>query len=386
MTQKKLTCAVMRGGTSKGVYLLREQLPTDPAALKRVLLAVMGSPDARQIDGLGGGEMLTSKVAMVAKSAAADADIDYHFAQVVPGKSEVDTSPTCGNILSGVGAFAIEFGLFPAADGETELVVRDVNTGAFVEQVVQTPGGRVEYAGDCVISGAPGSAAPVALNYLRFAGVKTGRLFPAGAGVVEVDGIETTCIDAAMPVVFAAAESFGLSGRESAAELQADRNFFARMESVRLAASEKMGLGDARGKVIPKFALVASPEGGGGGGSGKNGKGGGGGDGNGGAEADIISRYFTPVSAHAAYAVSGGIALSSALATAGTLPHRLGRPAGADSEARRKFRISHPSGLMEIDLHMAEEDGAWVPQKAGVIRTARLLMTGEARVPAGAWG
>ena len=266
MTQKKLTCAVMRGGTSKGVYLLREQLPTDPAALKRVLLAVMGSPDARQIDGLGGGEMLTSKVAMVAKSAAADADIDYHFAQVVPGKSEVDTSPTCGNILSGVGAFAIEFGLFPAADGETELVVRDVNTGAFVEQVVQTPGGRVEYAGDCVISGAPGAAAPVALNYLRFAGVKTGRLFPAGAGVVVIDGIETTCIDAAMPVVFAAAESFGLSGRESAAELQADRNFFARMESVRLAASEKMGLGDARGKVIPKFALVASPEGGGGGG------------------------------------------------------------------------------------------------------------------------
>ena len=277
MTQKKLTCAVMRGGTSKGVYLLREQLPADPAALRRVLLAVMGSPDARQIDGLGGGEMLTSKVAMVAKSAAADADIDYHFAQVVPGKSEVDTSPTCGNILSGVGAFAIEFGLFPAADGETELVVRDVNTGAFVEQVVQTPGGRVEYAGDCVISGAPGSAAPVALNYLRFAGVKTGRLFPAGAGVVEVDGIETTCIDAAMPVVFAAAESFGLSGRESAAELQADRNFFARMESVRLAASEKMGLGDARGKVIPKFALVASPEGGGGGRERKGWEGGGGG-------------------------------------------------------------------------------------------------------------
>ena len=361
---RKLTCALMRGGTSKGVYLLREQLPEDPAALRRVLLAVMGSPDARQIDGLGGGEMLTSKVAMVAKSADADADIDYHFAQVVPGKSEVDTSPTCGNILSGVGAFAIEFGLFPAATGETVAVIRDVNTGAFVEQVVQTPGGRVEYEGDCAISGAPGTAAPVILNYLRFAGVKTGRLFPAGGGVVEIDGIETTCIDAAMPVVFAAAESFGLSGRESAAALQANRDFFARMEALRLAASEKMGLGDARGKVIPKFALVAAPEEG---------------------EGDVVSRYFTPVSAHAAYAVSGGIALSSAMATAGTLPHRLCRR-GDDSAPRRKFRISHPSGEMEIDLHMAKENGARVPQKAGVIRTARMLMTGEARVPESAFG
>ena len=138
---RKLTCAVMRGGTSKGVYLLREQLPEDPAALKRALLALMGSPDPRQIDGLGGGDTLTSKVAMVAKSAVADADIDYYFAQVTPGKSEVDTAPTCGNILSGVGAFAMEFGLHPAQDGETELIVRDVNTGAFVEQVVQTPGG-----------------------------------------------------------------------------------------------------------------------------------------------------------------------------------------------------------------------------------------------------
>ena len=360
---RKLTCAIMRGGTSKGVYLLREQLPEDPAALKRALLALMGSPDPRQIDGLGGGDTLTSKVAMVAKSAVADADIDYYFAQVTPGKSEVDTAPTCGNILSGVGAFAMEFGLHPAQDGETELIVRDVNTGAFVEQVVQTPGGEVEYAGDCAISGAPGTAAPVALNYLRFAGVKTGKLFPTGGEIARVDGVELTCIDAAMPVVFAEAAAFGLSGRETVAELKANGEFFQRLEALRLEASEQMGLGDARGSVIPKFALVCAPQEG---------------------EGDVVSRYFTPSSPHAAYAVSGGIALSSAMAIPGTIPHRV-CAAGGDGGLRRKFRISHPSGVMEIDMHMAEENGARVPHKAGVTRTARMLMTGEARIPESAF-
>ena len=357
---RKLTCAVMRGGTSKGVYVLREQLPADEAAMKRALLALMGSPDPRQIDGLGGGDTLTSKVAMVAKSAVADADIDYFFAQVAPGKSEVDTGPTCGNILSGVGAFAMEFGLHPAQDGETEVIVRDVNTGAFVEQIVQTPGGRVQYEGDCAISGAPGTAAPVALNYLRFAGAKTGKLFPAGGEVVSIGGVELTCVDAAMPVVFAEASAFGLSGRETVAELKANAEFFARMEELRLEASEKMGLGDARGRVIPKFALVsAAAEG---------------------DECDVVSRYFTPTTPHAAYAVSGGIALSSAMALAGTIPHRLCRR-GDDSALRRKFRISHPSGVMEIDMQMTEENGKRVPQKAGVLRTARMLMTGEAWIP-----
>lgn len=358
----KLKCAMMRGGTSKGVYLLRAELPGDDDARARLLLALMGSPDARQIDGLGGGDTLTSKVAMVAKSAAADADLDYYFAQVTPGRSEVDTNPTCGNILSGVGAFAMEFGLHPAADGETAVVVRDMNTGAYVEQIVQTPGGRPTYEGDCAISGAPGTAAPVVLNYLRFAGAKTGRLLPAGA-TTRINEVEVTCMDAAMPVVFAAAESFGLSGREAPKELQGNAEFFKQMEAVRLAASERMGLGDARGRVIPKFALVAAPQTA--------------------EEGDIVSRYFTPTTAHAAYAVSGGIALSSALATAGTLPHRLQRAAD-DAAPRRKFRIAHPSGTMEIDLHMAEVDGGRVPQKAGVVRTARMLMTGEARLPAGA--
>ena len=364
MTQK-LTCAVMRGGTSKGVYLLREQLPTDEAALKRLLLALMGSPDPRQIDGLGGGEMLTSKVAMVAKSDAPDADIDYYFAQVSPGKSEVDTSPTCGNILSGVGAFAMEFGMHPAQDGETAVVVRDMNTGAFVEQVVQTPNGRVTYEGDCAISGAPGTAAAVVLNYLRFAGAKTGKLFPAGAEMIRIGEIDATCVDAAMPVVFADASAFGLSGRETTEELKANTDFFARMEALRLEASERMGLGDARGRVIPKFALVSEVR-----------------DGE---DADIMSRYFTPITPHAAYAVSGGIALATTLATPGTVPHRAqrdgGGKGGSDSSLRRKCRILHPSGVMEIDLHMAEENGVRVPQKAGVIRTARMLMTGEARVP-----
>ena len=382
---RKLTCAVMRGGTSKGAYFLREQLPHDDDAMRRVLLAVMGSPDPRQIDGLGGGEMLTSKVAMVARSPDPDADIDYYFAQVVPGESRVDTAPTCGNILSGVGAFAIEFGMHPASDGETALVVRDMNTGAFVEQVVQTPGGEVRYDGDCAISGAPGAAAPVALKYLRFAGAKTGKLFPTGNVRDDIGGVAATCLDAAMPVVFAAASDFGLSGRETTEALKADAKFFSRMEAVRLAASERMGMGDARGKVVPKFALVFDAD-----------------DASGG---DIGSRYFTPVSPHAAYAVSGGIALSVAATTGGTVAADFyrkgdsgtgaGSPSGTDSgansdspsAARIPVRISHPSGVMEIDLEYGDDGSgnARVPMKAGVVRTARMLMTGEARVPESAF-
>lgn len=352
---KGIPCAVMRGGTSKGAYFLASDLPAEPADRDRMLLRLLGG-DARQADGLGGGDMLNSKVAVVSKSAEESVDVDYVFAQVVPGENRVDTAPTCGNILAGVGAFAIERGLVAASAEKTLVTVRDKNTGAKVEQIVQTPGGQVRYEGDCIIAGAPGSAAPVELFYLEFAGVKTGKLFPAGVRA-EACGVAVTCIDAAMPLTIAAARDFGLSGRESPRDLQANAEFFKRMEEVRLEASVLMGLGDARGKVIPKFAVVAEPRDGG----------------------AISARYFTPVTAHAAFAVSGGIALACALLCEGTVAHEFARPPSPDGEGVHPVDIEHPSGMIKILMRMESgADGAPAPLKAGVIRTARMIMDGAA--------
>ena len=352
--KKGIPCAVMRGGTSKGAYFLLSDLPADEGERNRLLLSIMGG-DRRQINGLGGGDMLSAKVAVVAPSAEEGVDAEYRFAQIVPGENRVDTSPTCGNILAGVGAFAIESGLVAAEDGVTQVVVRDINTGAKVEQIVRTPGRRVCYEGDCEIAGAPGAASPVELFYLEFAGAKTGRLFPSGAFQDDIDGVAATCIDAAMPMVIVAAKDLGCSGYESREELQND-GLLVRLESLRLQAAKKMGLGDARGKVIPKFAMVAPPQ--------KDGA--------------IAARYFTPVSAHAAFAVSGGIALASAVLQDGTVARQFARPPAADESGCHAIDIEHPSGMMRVTVAAKKDgDGVWQPRKAGIVRTARLIMRGE---------
>lgn len=356
MHNKPIRCAVMRGGTSKGAYFLLDDLPAGESARCDMLLRLMGG-DKRQTDGLGGGDMLNSKVAIVSAAADTDTDVEYRFAQIVPGGG-VDTSPTCGNILAGVGAFAIERGLVAARDDETRVVIRDINTGAKVEQVVQTPNGKVRYDGDCVIAGAPGSAAPVRLFYLEFAGAKTGALFPTGAPADIFDSIAATCIDAAMPTVFASAADFGMTGYEDRDSLQNNAALLEKIESLRLQAAKKMSLGDARGKVIPKFALVASPQ-------------------NGGA---IASRYFTPFSAHAAFAVSGGIAAACAVMSDGTVPARFAVRPARDSSGVFPVDIEHPSGTMRV---LAEFDGGGAPVRAGVVRTARMIMDGFAHPSAG---
>ncbi|MGI9347424.1 MAG: PrpF domain-containing protein [Gammaproteobacteria bacterium] len=351
-------CAIMRGGTSKGIYFLLNDLPADDDVRNRLILQLVGG-DARQIDGLGGGDMLSAKVAVISSAREAGVDVDYRFVQVVPGENRVDTGPTCGNILAGVGAFAIEKGLVTVADGQTTVLVRDINTGARVEQVVQTPGGKVRYDGNCVIAGVPAAAAPVLLYYLDFAGVKTGALTPTGNMMDEPGGISVSCIDAAMPTVFATAADMGVRGDESCDELQSNTALLQRLETVRLSAAKKMGMGDVHGKVTPKFALVTAPR----------------------QDGNICARYFTPSTAHAAFAVSGGIALATAVMLSGTTANACARLPMPNDSGDYPIDIEHPSGMMRVSMRFEQRNGKPHPIKAGVLRTTRLIMTGETYLP-----
>lgn len=353
-----IPCTLMRGGTSKGPYFLAKDLPADSEARNQLLLAAMGSPHVRQIDGIGGGDTLTSKVVIVSPSACPDIDIDYLFAQVSVETATVDTTPNCGNMLAGVGPFAIENGLVRAADPVTTLRIFNVNTQKVVEAVIQTPGGQVTYDGNARIDGVPGSGAPIQLNFRDASGAKTGRLFPTGNRSDVIDGIEVSLIDFATPLVFVPAEALGKSGHESKAELDADLVLKARLETIRLQIAEQAGLGDVRGKVLPKIALVASPR----------------------HQGVIASRYFTPWSCHSAYAVTGALCLSAASVIPGTVVHRLARPNAAEPDL---VTIEQPAGRLDIRLQIEGDLQAAEPRitSAGLIRTARKLFKGNVLLP-----
>ncbi len=248
-----------RGGTSKGLYLLRDDLTAFGDSLDAVLSALMGGAP-RQVDGLGGDATTTSKVAIVGPSAEDDIDVDYLFAQVDPKTGAVDTTPTCGNILAGVGPFAIERGLVPVAGATTDVRIRLVNTGARVVATIQTPNGAVEYGGDQTIAGVSGSAAPVQLTFTDFAGGTTGALFPTGNRIDHVDGVEVSCVDAGVCAIVIRAADLGLSGAESPAEINADEALLDRVERIRRKAGELMGMGDVSGRVVPKVMLVSKSE------------------------------------------------------------------------------------------------------------------------------
>jgi len=360
--QTAIPCTFMRGGTSRGPFFLHGDLPEDREAAGRVLLAVMGSPDARQIDGLGGGTTLTSKTVMVSRAAPGlPQQVDYLFAQVSLDRAFVDWGPTCGNMLAGVGPFAIESGLVPAEDGETRVLIRAVNTGALVEAVVQTPGGRVTYQGEARIAGVPSTAAPIVLNFADAVGGITGRLLPTGNARDLIEGVEVTCLDVAMPVVIARARDLGKTARESREALDGDRDFMARIERIRRAASLAMGLGDAEGKVMPKFAIVGEPTGG----------------------AGVAARYFTPLATHEAMAVTGGICIASACKLPGTVAEGIAKVGDA---AREMVTLEHPSGVMEAVITTGRAaDGSATILGGGTLRTARRLMKGEVYIPASVW-
>ncbi|MBI2276525.1 MAG: 4-oxalomesaconate tautomerase [Dechloromonas sp.] len=353
-----IPCTLMRGGTSKGPYFHAKDLPQDAAARDQLLLAAMGSPHVRQIDGIGGGDTLTSKVVIVSPSARPGIDIDYLFAQVSVETATVDTTPNCGNMLAGVGPFAIENGLVRAADPVTTLRIFNVNTQKVVEAVIQTPGGQVTYDGNARIDGVPGSGAPIQLNFRDATGAKTGRLFPTGNRIDVIDGIEVSLIDFATPLVFVPAEALGKSGHESKAELDADLVLKARLEAIRLQIAEQAGLGDVREKVLPKIALVASPR----------------------HRGVIASRYFTPWSCHSAYAVTGALCLSAASVIPGTVVHRLARPDAAEPDL---VTIEQPAGSLDIRLQIEGDLQAAEPRitSAGLIRTARKLFKGNVLLP-----
>ncbi|WIV49800.1 4-oxalomesaconate tautomerase [Marivivens sp. LCG002] len=360
MTQTSIPFHFFRGGTSRGPYFNRADLPEDLETLAQVLLSVVGSGHPLNIDGIGGGAAVTTKVAMLSRSSDPEADIDYFFAQVSVEDRTVDFKPTCGNILSGVGPAALEMGLVEPTGDVTRIRVLSVNTGARVEAVVQTPGGRVNYDGTASIDGVPGTAAPIYLNFMDVVGSSTGALLPTGAVRDVIDGIEVTCMDVAMPMVIARAEDFGLTGYETVAELDANREFYARMEPIRIEAGKRMGMGDVSGSVTPKFGLLSKPREGG----------------------TITARYFMPKNCHPTMAVTGSQCLASCVLTPGTVAEGLfTAPEGTPA----LVVIEHPSGTIDVTVDYESGADGFKLRSAGLLRTARLLARGEVLVPQSVW-
>jgi len=356
MSLRPIPCVLMRGGSSKGPFFRLTDLPADAEARARVLLAVMGSPDARQIDGLGGADPLTSKVAIVTPSARPGIDVDYHFAQVSIDHDFVDTGPSCGNMLAGVGPFAIERGMVAATGSLTRVRIHDANTGSMVVATVPTEAGEVVYTGETEIAGVPGTAAPIRLDFVDIEGCRTGSLLPTGQAREEIDGVEVTLIDVAVPMMIARAESLGKTGGESPAELDADHSFLSRLEALRREAGRRMGLGDVAGRVLPKVALLAPPAEGG----------------------HVRARYFVPHRAHAAMAVTGAFCIASCAALEGSVSEGVAvRPPGDD----REIRIEHPAGIFAVHLSTRGHGTSLRVQGGGVIRTARKIMSGDVFVP-----
>ena len=353
--QRAIPACLMRGGSSKGLYFRAEDLPSDEGGRDRVLVAAMGS-DKRQIDGAGGAHPLTSKVAIVRRSAEEGVDVDYLFAQVVVGEGRVDTTPNCGNMLAAVGPFAIETGMIEAAGPETTVRVRMLNTGNLCELIVQTPGGVVEYQGDARIDGVPGTAAPIVCNYLDIAGSVCGTLLPTGNRIDVVDGIEVTCVDNGMPVVCLRAADLDITGYETPEALDADETLKSRLESIRLQIGPKMNLGDVAKKVVPKMSLISAPRAGG----------------------HVNTRTFIPHDCHAAIGVLGAVSVATACILPGTVAEGI---AVVPEGAHKRMSVEHPSGEFSVTLDVAGDAGNPEVTKAGLLRTARLIMRGEVLVP-----
>ncbi|MFL9813902.1 4-oxalomesaconate tautomerase [Stutzerimonas sp. VN223-3] len=356
MHQTRIPCLQMRGGTSKGAYFLAEDLPADPALRDQVLLAVMGSPDARQIDGIGGADSLTSKVAIVQLSQRADADVDYLFAQVVVDEPRVDYGQNCGNILAGVGPFAIERGLVPVVGEETAVRIFMENTGQIAVAHVPTPDGQVRYDGDTQIDGVPGSAAPLVIEFEDVAGSSCGALLPTGNALDRIDGIELTCIDNGMPVILLRAEDFDLSGYELPAALNDNSELKARLESIRLKAGPLMKLGDVRQRTVPKMCLIAAPRAGG----------------------ALNTRTFIPHRCHASIGVFGAVSAASACLVEGSVTAGLAVTGKGDL---RRLSVEHPTGEFTVELRL--QDGQLAG--CGLVRTARLLFDGFVCIPGAVW-
>jgi 4-oxalomesaconate tautomerase len=341
-------CMWMRGGTSKGGYFLKSDLPADVATRDAFLLGVMGSPDPRQIDGLGGADPLTSKVAVVSKSAREGIDVDYLFLQVFVDQAIVTDAQNCGNILAGVGPFAIERGLVSATGDETRVAIFMENTGQVAVATVQTPGGVVTYAGDAAIDGVPGTHAPVPLEFRDTAGSSCGALLPTGNAVDTIQGVAVTLIDNGMPCVVMKAEDLGITGYEDRDWLDNATELKARIEAIRLEVGPLMNLGDVKEKSVPKMMLVAPPR-------------------NGGA---VTVRSFIPHRAHATIGVLGAVSVATACLLEGSPAAEV---AHVGDGPRKTLSVEHPTGEMSCVLDV---DDSGAVKTSALLRTARLLMDG----------
>lgn len=362
--QRAIPCTLMRGGTSKGLYFHVRDLPPERGVRDRVLLAAMGSPDSRQIDGVGGAHPLTSKVAVLGPATRSDADVDYLFLQVAVDKAEVSDSQNCGNLLAGVGPWAIENGLIAAHDPVTPVRIHMVNTASVAVAQVATPGGRVEYEGNARIDGVPGTAAPIDIEFLDVAGSSCGALFPTGSVRDEVDGLEVTCIDNGMPVVILRASDLDKTGAESPEELEADPLLRARVEKLRLLLGPRMHLGDVSKKTVPKMTLASAPRAGG----------------------ALNTRTFIPHRVHEAIGVLGAVSVATACMTPGTVAAGVaGVAASSGAGGTRRLDIEHPTGYFTITMQVTIADGSTRVERCALLRTARMLMRGEVFVPDQLW-
>ncbi|TQN43784.1 4-oxalomesaconate tautomerase [Blastococcus colisei] len=346
-------CTMLRAGTSRGLYVEAHDLPADPAERDDLLLRLMGTPDPRQIDGLGGATTLTSKVAVVSPSDEPEVDVDYLFLQLGVDEATVSDRQNCGNILAGVGPFAVERGLVPAGGEETAVRIRMVNSGSVAVATFSTPEGRVEYRGDVAIAGVSGTAAPVVLAFTDTEGSATGSLLPTGHVRDTVEGVEATCVDNGMPVVLALAESFGLTGYESHEELAADTALLQRIDAFRRKAAQLMGMGDVSSASVPKTALLAPARDGG----------------------QVCTRSFIPVQPHTSIGVLGAVSVVTGMLLPDAVGHELtvGWPAGTS-----RVDVEHPTGHLLVDVAV---DSSTTPPRvvrSGVVRTARKLFDGTA--------
>ncbi len=343
-------CMIMRGGTSKGAYFLSDQLPTDPSERDNLLLAIMGTPDPRQIDGIGGAHPLTSKVAIVGLSNNLDADVEYLFLQIGVEETTVSDRQNCGNLLAGVGPFSVERGLVTGSGTTTAVRVHMLNTDSIATASFAIVDGRPVYAGDVAISGVPGTASPVRLDFEGIAGSSCGALLPTGNITDELDGVQCTLIDNGMPVVVMRADALGVSGHETCADLEANTSLTERLEHIRHQAGFLMNLGDVADTTVPKLTLVAPPRHGG----------------------HLSTRTFIPHRCHEAIGVLGAVSVATAALLTGSPASQV-----ITDDDRETISIEHPTGTFEAAVGMSTgSDGLPTIERAGIIRTTRKLMDG----------
>ena len=342
-------CMIMRGGSSKGAFFLASDLPADPAERDTVLLSIMGSPDVRQIDGIGGAHPLTSKVAVIAPSSSESCDVDYLFLQVGVDQAIISDRQNCGNILAGVAPFALERGLIDRPDGQAQVRVQMMNTASIAVVRFDVGAGSPVYNGATAIAGVPGTAAPIYLDFENITGSSCGALLPTGQGVDILADVSCTLIDNGMPVVVMRAEDIGVTGYESCSDLEANTQLRGRLEAIRIEAGALMNLGDVTNTTVPKLTLVAPPQHGG----------------------SLSTRTFIPHRCHDAIGVLGAVSVATAALLPGTPANQVlgDTPSGP-------IAIEHPTGTFDAEVELSFDDGEPVIERAGIIRSARKLMDG----------